>query len=80
MKLFANVPEGEVLNVIKNKLKDDSSLEEHSTLNADAIIQLLKVCSNTSYLTNFINKKMVQQWVTLHHQYLATYTWNFLNK
>jgi hypothetical protein len=66
--LFANVPV-EVLQIIRNKLLDDT-LAEHLVLEVDAIMELLEVCRKTTnfQLTGSSTKKRAWLWGALSFQ------------
>jgi hypothetical protein len=49
VNLFTSVSVDEALEIIKNKLKDGSYLNECSVLNVDSIMELLEVCLKTCY-------------------------------
>ena len=48
--LFTKVPADESVNIIRDRLKQDSCLHERTTLNADQIADLLSLCLKTTYL------------------------------
>lgn len=47
--LFTNVPVGEALDVIYEKLIPDDTLEERTALTPPQIIKLLHICLRTTY-------------------------------
>jgi hypothetical protein len=49
VSLFTNIPT-EVLQVIRNRLNMDSSFPEHSSLQAEDIMELLDICLTITYL------------------------------
>jgi hypothetical protein len=49
VSLFTNVPVDEALQVIRNKLQNDHTLTERSSLEVEAIMELLEVCLKTTY-------------------------------
>jgi hypothetical protein len=49
VNLFINIPVYEALQVITNKLFNDDTLLEQSVLQVKAIMELLEVCSRTTY-------------------------------
>jgi hypothetical protein len=59
LSLFTNVPVHEVIQVIRNKLCNDDTLAELSVLQAKAIMELLEICSRTTYFQ--VDDKFFQQ-------------------
>jgi hypothetical protein len=49
VRLLTNVPVDEALQVIRNKLHNNDTLVERSVLQVKAIVDLLEVCSRTTY-------------------------------
>jgi hypothetical protein len=49
VSLFTNVPEEEVIQVIRNRLNMDPSLPEHSPLSVEDIMELLDICLTATY-------------------------------
>jgi hypothetical protein len=49
VSLFTNAPVDEALQVIRNKLHNDHTLMERSSLEVEAIMELLEVCLTTTY-------------------------------
>ncbi len=47
--LFTNVPIDEAVSVIRDKLKNDESLDERTCLSPKCITELLKVCLKSTY-------------------------------
>lgn len=47
--LFANVPVGEVLTIIKIRLEQDTELDTQTSLSADNILKLIEFCLTTTY-------------------------------
>jgi hypothetical protein len=57
--LFINVPVVEALQVIRNKLQNDHTLTERSSLEVEAIMELLEGCLKTTYF--HVDDKFFQQ-------------------
>jgi len=47
--LYTNVPVKEALDIIRNRLEQDQTLENRTSLPVNAIIELLECCVNNSY-------------------------------
>jgi hypothetical protein len=56
---FTNVPVDQALQVISNKLHNNDTLAEWSSLQAEAIMELLEVCLRTTYFQ--VDDKFFQQ-------------------
>jgi hypothetical protein len=59
VSLFTNVPVDKALQVIRNKLQNDHTLTERSSLEVGAIMELLEVCLKTTYFQ--VDDKFFQQ-------------------
>jgi hypothetical protein len=59
VSLFTIVPVNEALHVIKERLKDDTTLEERSALPVESMMELLEVCLKTTYFQ--VGDKFYQQ-------------------
>jgi hypothetical protein len=59
VSLFTNVPVDKALQVIRNKLHNDHILTERSSLEVEAIMELLEVCLTTTYFQ--VDDKFFQQ-------------------
>jgi hypothetical protein len=59
ISLFTNVPVDEALQVIRNKLQNDHALTERSSLEVEAIMELLEVCLKTTCFQ--VDDKFFQQ-------------------
>ena len=49
--LFTNVPVDESINVIRNKLQYDETLEDRTPLSPDRVAELLEVCLKSTYFS-----------------------------
>ena len=49
--LFANVPIGEAVEVIRSKLREDEDLAERTPLSLDRIAELLDFCLRSTYFS-----------------------------
>ena len=49
VSLFTNVPTNEAIAIVKKRLEQDTKLPERTNLSVDAVIELLDLCSNTTY-------------------------------
>lgn len=47
--LFTNIPVDELLDIVRSKLENDASLLERTNLPVSSIMELLRVCVNSSY-------------------------------
>jgi hypothetical protein len=59
VSVFTNVPVDEALQVIRNKLQNDHTLTERSSLEVGAIMELLGVCLKTTCFQ--VDDKFFQQ-------------------
>jgi hypothetical protein len=59
VSLFTNVPVDETIQLIRNKLQNDRTLMERSSLEVGAIMELLEVCLKTTYFQ--VDDKFFQQ-------------------
>ena len=68
--LSTNVPIGEALEVILQRLKDDTTLLDRTPLPPERITQLLELCLRTPtspFAMNSSNSRMDQQWGPWSH-------------
>ena len=49
--LFTNVPAEEAVQVIRNKLRDDRTLKDRTTLSPDRVAELLDMCLRSTYFS-----------------------------
>ena len=57
--LYPSVPQAEAIELIHNKMKDDPKLHEKTTMSAESVTQLFKLCVQKTYFV-FNNKLYVQ--------------------
>ena len=51
VSLFTNIPIGEALQVIQERLWVDESLGDRTALSADRVVELLEVCLKSTYFS-----------------------------
>ena len=51
VSLFTNVPIGEALQVIQERLREDESLGDRTPLSAGRVAELLEVCLKSTYFS-----------------------------
>jgi hypothetical protein len=79
VSLFTNVPVEEALQVISSKLQKDETLASRSSLQVDALMELLEVCLKTTYFqvdNRFFQQRMAWSWEIPFHPLSATSTWS----
>ena len=57
--LFTSVPVDQALTIIREKLKEDTTLKQRCQLDVEQVIELLGLCLNTTYFV--YNNKFYQQ-------------------
>ena len=58
--LFTNVPIGEAIDVIRDRLREDEDLTERTPLSPDRIAELLGLCLKSTYFSyggEFMNRR-----------------------
>ena len=50
--LFTNVPVDEAVQVIRDRLQNDRTLSDRTTLSPDRVAELLKVCLKSTYFSH----------------------------
>lgn len=49
--IFTQIPVGEALNIVEEKLVNNDPLENRTTLDPEIIIDLIKFCMSSTYFT-----------------------------
>lgn len=81
--LFTNVPILETLDYLKEKLEEDSTLEDRTNLSVDSVLHLTQLCVQTTYFSygdSIFQQKQGAAMGSPLSPIWPIYTWNILKK